>query len=388
MTTFKEATLDGLDTLVGLWDDGNAFRNCGDHGGCFWMAGNLFHTAVESMYRVQFQKDPFGIGDSAQKYFAECVPDTGDPREWHNKYGFWVDDYGWWGLGFFRAYVAADQLHYDPSLKAMFARNAKNCWEALNACWNNKDPITWRKDGKDYKITGGIPNTSKGGTLAGRNCVTNECYWYLSSYLGGAFGSHYLDPNANAYNFFLQAKDQNILFDSLKLVYERFFGLPNTDDPNWTWVGDQGLFAGCSYSNRQGPAGVFDWYQVIEAVKNNRKTANGVLHEDLAPYTDYKLDYSCGKGTFMRYLAYINDSQHHDFPGSHYDSYISLNAKAVWKNRQLGIFRYYWDAELSEPDLETWAGYRQNTVSAVLHAAGLSALNAALPWLEDQPIDQ
>ena len=126
----------------------------------------------------------------------------------------------------------------------------------------------------------------------------------------------------------------------------------------------------------------------IKAVQTNIKTASGVLHEDVAPYSDYRLDYACGKGTFMRYLADINDSSHHAVPGGkHYDSYISLNAKALWKNRHGGIFPYYWDAESPRPALECWGGYRQDTANAVLHAAGLSALNAALPWLKDQPID-
>jgi hypothetical protein len=126
----------------------------------------------------------------------------------------------------------------------------------------------------------------------------------------------------------------------------------------------------------------------IKAVQINRKTANGVLHEDLAPYSQYTLDYACGKGTFMRYLAYINDSYHYSPGGKYYDSYISVNAKALWKNRHRGIFPYYWDAESPEPALKHWGGYRRDTANAVLHAAGLSGLNAALPWLKDQPIDQ
>ena len=390
MTTFQDATVEGLRKLVRLWNHGDAFRDCGEHGGCFWMAGNLFHTAVESMRRAELQKDTYGIGKEALAFFHECVPDTTDPKHWRTKPGFWVDDYGWWGIAFFKAYFASDQLHYDPSMKATFALNAKNCWEALHACWA-KTPINWRKGGKHYTITGGIPNTHGKSLLVGRNCVTNECYWYLSSLLGTEFGSHYLDPKANANDFFLQAKSQGILFDGSGLVYERFLGFRNTEHPEWTWVGDQGLFAICCYSNRQGSPGGFDRHQAaasIKAVQTNIKTASGVLHEDVAPYSDYRLDYACGKGTFMRYLADINDSSHHAVPGGkHYDSYISLNAKALWKNRHGGIFPYYWDAESPRPALECWGGYRQDTANAVLHAAGLSALNAALPWLKDQPID-
>jgi hypothetical protein len=209
--------------------------------------------------------------------------------------------------------------------------------------------------------------------------------------LGETFGQHYLDPNANANDFFLQAKTQGILFDGSGLVYERFLGLRKTDYPDWTWVGDQGLFAVSCYFNRQGSRGVFGRKQAtdsITAVQANQKTASGVLHEDLAPYSDYRLDYACGKGTFMRCLAYINDDRHHALPsGAHYDPYISLNAKALWKNRHRGMFPYYWNAESAEPKLKDWGGYRQDTANAVLHAAGLNALNAALPWLQNDPID-
>src|SRR5882724_1378872 len=128
MATFKDATVEGLNTLVGLWNHGNAFRKCGTHGGCFWMAGNLFHTAVESMRRANLQKDTYGIGKEALAYFEESIPNTANPRGWRHKYGFWVDDYGWWGIAFCHAYLASDQLRYGPSMKKKFALYAKNCW--------------------------------------------------------------------------------------------------------------------------------------------------------------------------------------------------------------------------------------------------------------------
>ena len=402
MATFRDATVDGLSKLIVLWNHGDAFRKPKEKdkpgqpcdGGCFWMAGNLFHTVVEGMVKVGLQHDTYNIGKEALEYFDECIPKTAKPREWRDKCGFWVDDYGWWGIAFMQAYSASDTLNYDPSMKQKFALYAQDCWEALNACWNTT-PISWKKNGTQYTITGGIPNTSNGSPmLAGRNCVTNECYWRLSSILGQTFGDDYLDSKANANDFFLQAKAQSILFDPSLLVYERFFGLPKTEHADWTWLGDQGLFAICCYFNKQGTPGVFDQAQainIIDHVQTNKKkkTASGVLHEELAPYSQYQLDYGCGKGTFMRNLAIINDARHRGSPSeAPYDSYIKLNAMAVWKNRQPdGIFPYYWDAESPEPDPTSWE-YRQDTANAVLHAAGLSALNASLPWLEDQPIDK
>ncbi|OSC42893.1 hypothetical protein [Mycobacterium decipiens] len=352
------------------------------------MAGNLFRTALDSMWKLQL-KDTYGIGTDALAYFYENITDTANPRGWGNTYGYWVDDHGWWGLAFLRTYLSPDQLGYDADRKTELADNAKNCWEALNASW---DPtaITWTKEGTTYTITGGIPNTAKTPDvlLAGRNRVTNELYWYLSSALYGNFGDHYRDPNANGNSFFRQALDQSILLNSSGLVYERFLGLPNTTNPSWTWLGDQGLFAGCCYFNQQGTTGYLDKpkaLKVINAVQVGQKTSTGVLHEDLAPFTDFRLDYACGKGTLMRHLSYVNDDLQNQ-PLPTYDDHIKLNAQAVWKNRQGsdGIFPYYWNAELPEPT--NWI-YRPDTANAVLHAAGLSAINGTLPWLKNQPID-
>jgi hypothetical protein len=387
MTTFQDSAVQGLNTLVGLWNHGDTFKNCSG-GGCFWMAGNFFHTAVDSMSRAGLQ-DTNNLGQEALDYFGGFVKDTTNPRNWRQEYGYWVDDYGWWGIAFMHAYLASNKLGYGSTMQAQFAKNAGNCWEALNACWDNS-PINWQMDGKSYTITGGIPNTLGDATLAGRNCVTNECYWRLSSFLGRIFGQHYLDPNANANNFFLQAKTQSILFNGSGLVYERFLGLPNTDYPDWTWLGDQGLFAISCYFNLPGTP-VFDGTQAkstINAVQTNNKTATGVLHEDVAPYNQFRLDYACGKGTFMRNLAYVNDDQHNQFQAGPYDPYIKLNAMAVWRNqRSDGSFPYYWDAEVQEPNPDYWGYTPTITANAVLHAAGLSAINAALPWLKDQSID-
>lgn len=101
------------------------------------------------------------------------------------------------------------------------------------------------------------------------------------------------------------------------------------------------------------------------------------------------LDYACGKGTFMRSLATVNDDLHNVFPGSSaYDPFIKANAAAVWKNRDAsnGHFPYYWDHESPEPAPGSW-GYNDTTAQAVLRAASLNAIAAGLPWLADQSLD-
>jgi hypothetical protein len=108
-----------------------------------------------------------------------------------------------------------------------------------------------------------------------------------------------------------------------------------------------------------------------------------ILHEDLFKISDYHLDYAGGKGIFMRNLQVLNARSHGD-PGDIYDALIKANATAVWNSRRVNNkFRYFWNAEAPEP---TYWGYDQSVSDTVVHASGLSALTAALPWFADQQI--
>lgn len=391
MTTYQRAAMMSLDTMKTVWKGGDAFRNCTDGVYFFWMAGNFFHTAIDAMNQLQV-KDTYGFGADALKFFDESAPKGADPRKWPFESGFWVDDYGWWGIALIHAYRYADTLGYDAGTKQKFAVRAQNCWEAMNAFWQTST-VSWDINNAHYSVSGGVPNTlDPAPALAGRNCVTNEVYWALSNLLFTEFGSHYKDSNALSSDFFRQGYEQAILFNSNNLVYERFFGMPGgSTDHNWTWLGDQGLFAYSSFYNNTGNESLFGQEQarlVLESVMKNMRTANGILHEDLAPWPAFIMDYACGKGTFMRYLSYINSYLHGGFPGlSKYDEYIAINARAVWKNRSqsTGVFGFYWDGEDTLP--ADW-GYGQDTADAILHAAGFSTIIAALAKYADQPIDQ
>jgi hypothetical protein len=399
MTTFQDATKEGLKTLVGLWKGGDTFRSPGlktpCSGGCFWMAGNAFQTAIESMVRTG-QPDTFGVSGTplaqeAVTFFNDAIPNADNPANWgKGEYGYWVDDYGWWGNAFVYAYNNANRLGYDLPFVDTLLGNAANCWEALHACWNSSSITGADQHGIAYTITGGIPNTSDDLLLAGRNCVTNECFWRLSTQLSQAVPAktqYYLDPKTNANNFFAQAKDLGILFDGNGLVLERFYGLPITDSPNWTWLGDQGLFIACCNYNKYGNGPKAPWQDptvLFSAIQKEKTTAEGkVLHEDLAPWTDFRLDYACGKGTLMRNLMYLTIDSH-NFGGqkSPYDDFLRSNAVALWKNKSTdGHFPFFWNKEDDEPD--SWK-YDPVMATAVLHAAGLSAINAAgVNWWAD-----
>lgn len=386
MTTFTRAAMISLDNMKTVWKSGDAFRH--SNGGCFWMAGNFFQTALEAMFNVGV-KDSYGFGLDALKFFDEKKPKDSDPRKWPFTSGIWVDDYGWWGIALIHAYRFADRLGYDAGTKQIFGDRAKDCWEAMNAFWQTS-AVTWETpDKKSHSITGGVPNTLNGGTLAGRNCVTNEVYWALSNLLTVEFGNHYSDPKALASDFFKQGFDQGILQKSNNLVYERFYYMPGSTQHDWTWLGDQGLFAYSAYNNKTGNQQIFGSKiaeLILKSVIQNSKTANGVLHEDLAPWPEYIMDYACGKGTFVRYLGAINSAES-QYGNAEYNAFLANSARAVWKNRnqKTGLFGFYWDNEQTPPD--NW-GYPQDTADAILQAAGLSVIVAALLGSANQPIDQ
>jgi hypothetical protein len=124
-------------------------------------------------------------------------------------------------------------------------------------------------------------------------------------------------------------------------------------------------------------------YNVAAAVKQNMTLKNMVLHEDLFKLTEFQLDYAGGKGVFIRNLKVLNEQGHQD-KGDTFDPYIKASAASVWNHRlQNNKFRYFWNAEGQEPT--DW-GYNVSVSDAVVHASGLSALTASLPWFANEEI--
>lgn len=405
MTTFREAADAGYLKLVALWNKGQAFNPSTDAGGGrFWMAGNTVQVAIDYLVQTQ-QSDKFGYMADAIAYFETWVKGNDpDPKNWKNN-GTWVDDYGWWGIALIKAYEYSSVLGYDkdPVLKGKIEKHVKDCWTAMHGAW---DPTRVPNDDPTINIVGGINNSIQGVSdkvkLAGRNCVTNEVYWLLSLLMARVMNDKsYLDPATDASAWFTAAINANILSrvdvingqeDYTNLVLERFKGVPNYTDPkvdNLVWTGDQGLFMGASIENvaqnRSDQPGLLAAYNIADSVKQRMTLKNQVVHEELFKIPEYRMDYAGGKGVFMRNLQVLNVIDHKESNGQ-YDPIIKANASAVWNNRLSDQrFGYYWNAELPEPDVATWK-YNKTIVDAVLHASGLSALTAALPWFADQQI--
>jgi hypothetical protein len=241
-------------------------------------------------------------------------------------------------------------------------------------------------------ISGGIWNNKDGSSyLAGRNCVTNEVYWLLSYFLSVTQNDQkYIDPSTDVAAWFSQAKTQGVLFDSGGLVLERFKGTEDSgykthNMEGYTWIGDQGLFLRCCIHVNSPNAGNLNRDQATATISAvlSQKTSNKVLSEGLCPDSDFYLDYAGGKGIFMRHLGVINNDNHPSMRIT-YDDQIKANASAVWNHKlSNGNFHYWWEKPEDEP-IE-W-GYPSDVVANVLHASGLSALTACIPYMADQEV--
>lgn len=370
--TYRQAADEGFNRLHALWDK-NPFT-----GGTFWFAGNTLQVVVDYL-AMTGQRDSHSFLCDSLAIFDSIVPDK-DPKNWpKNSFsGFWLDDYGWWGVALTKAYACREALGLSVGLQARVRQLAINCWTGMHLGWQDTPA------GPGLEIIGGIPNTTNNGVeLAGKNCVTNELYWLLSLNLSRALDDpSYLDPSTDSAKWFLAAKNESRLLSKTGMVYERFDGLPFFDS-SWTWLGDQGLFLHCCLAAASAPLKASDIAAAVRANCVDPKT--GVLFEDLCKDPQYYLSYATGKGIFMRNLMLLNESfVWHEV----YDELIKSNATAVWNNRLPdGNFRFYWGKEKPEPDPKSW-GFDETAVKIVLQANGLSALTASLDRYSNEQIPQ
>ncbi|HEY9681035.1 MAG TPA: glycoside hydrolase family 76 protein [Oculatellaceae cyanobacterium] len=375
MTTYLKAAIESFALLFEHWNHGKDFD-----GNTFWFAGNILHGAVDYFGVMQDSGVPDNTDAEifvldALKVFDSIINEP-DPLRWAAT-GFWLDDFGWWGVAFARALM---RLQLNDSLKERVKKYADNCWICMHNGWD--DSLV----GPDVPIRGGVPNTTNDAVLAGKNCVTNSLFWLLSLMLHNLEkNSKYIDPKTNSDEWYQQAINLRLLFSDENLVRERFKGAPNFVD--WPWLGDQGLFLQCCKTievtdpKRKFAVGLAD------AVAAYRVRPSGVISEGLFPIpknqSTYWLAYATGKGIFMRNLQLLNSSL--GIPGPYAD-WIKTNATAVWTNRlKNNMFPFYWDKELPEPASADW-GYKDSIAPLVLHASGMSALTAAASLFPNEEI--
>ena len=214
--------------------------------------------------------------------------------------GPWLDDFGWWGLALQKAYENAGALGYDQPFSKLLLTMADACWEALRGSWDSINGGAYNSQAID-------PKTGTPVALTGKNCVTNETLWLLSQclHLSDPDQPKYVDQNVLSQNWFLKAYQNGNLLSKDNLVLERPKDIPNgMYPPNWTWIGDQGLFiSACTGSIGAGGDDLSDLVrQVQAAVQSQLRDSVHVIHDHNVPilFTQYTLDYATGKGIYLR----------------------------------------------------------------------------------------
>lgn len=374
MATFKSATVLPFNTLVMLYKKEGIFE------GNFWFAGNALHTVVDH-FLVTNQKDTDGFLKTAHKIYTNLSA----------KGGWWVDDYSWWGNAFMLAINNRSQLGYGDTTNDSFFQelltDAQTCWSKINAHWRNTAYNATENDnsaGNSSTITGGTYNNQPDGDdppMSGRNSVTNEGFWMLSSSLNQYFNnkdSRYSDKAAAEQQWFKEWLGiPGGILNSDGFVLERPLG--NATDPAWYWTGDQGLFMNACQDHIRAT-------QIAKLVIQKRVDGDGVLHEYLGFMNAERLrqfegDYATGKGIFMRNLAILNVNT----PGQPYTNFIKKNAAALIRNLGVGSqFSYNWNFD-RYPDYEgRYLSSKGDPLDKlIMQACGIDALSAAIRFSSD-----
>jgi len=323
--------------------------------------------------------------------------------------GPWLDDFGWWGLALQKAYENADALGYDQSFSKLLLPMADACWEALHGTWDSKNGGACNSQGRDKY---GQPIH-----LTGKNCVTNETLWLLSQRLhtSAPDQSKYVDQNRLSQQWFLDAYQKGNLLSKDNLVLERPKDIPNgmPYPPDWTWVGDQGLFIlACLGSQGAGGDDLLQLAnQIGAAVESQLTDSDTVIHDHNVSILvkDYTPDYATGKGVYLRCWSSW-------YSGDPNENFLA-NATAVWKTCKAGPFpkdpdpntkqfqfcfnwnpkgRPYDPKDPTNPssgeDDDDYLFYDEKNFASlqfcllILEVAGMAALNVGVKIAPDKPI--
>jgi hypothetical protein len=374
MRALDSVAQSGFERLVSQYKTSKIFD------GNFWFAGNSLHVCLNYL-DVAGQKDTVGILPFALKLFQQL---TSSDSAW------WKDDYGWWGNAFVKAINNRSQLGYaGPSNDQLFKdilAAAQSCWQQLWGNWREDDPYSASTDNAaaSTPIKGGtfnnapLPQTPQF-PMSGRNCVTNESFWLLSSGLAQLLPGDpkYAAAAGKEQQWFQQWLDLPVkskgsvgLLNPQGLVLERPTG--NGTDASWYWSGDQGLYI--SARNEDAAA-----LAVGTSVTKNMVDSYHILHENMEfadhqPLRQFIADYATGKGIVIWSLS--------GFRGVPFLEFIQGNAAAVVDN-QLGdnqfSFNWNWKKFPSgEPKILRINGKTDDLCNLIMQAAGMGALNAAL----------
>src|SRR5579859_1661056 len=215
-----------------------------------------------------------------------------------------IDDTGWWGLAWLRA--------YDMTGNTTYLNTAQADADWMQSFWDTSscNGGVWWSDAKTYK-----------------NAITVELYVKLSAaYYNRTKNSTYLTRAQTGWNWFMNSgmiNSSNLVNDGLTLTCQ------NNGQPTWTY--NQGVILGAAAElyRATGNSTYLSQAQPIAnaAMTNLINTQTGALRENAC-----ESDGSCNsdsrifKGIFMRNLYELNAVS----PNQADQNFITLNADTIW----------------------------------------------------------
>jgi predicted alpha-1,6-mannanase (GH76 family) len=309
------ALMQFYDQRRGLWDTTG-----------WWNSANALTALIDYSQRT---------GSQTYRYAIATTFDLNQDTSFINEY---LDDTGWWGLAWVRAYdLTGDQRYLDM---------ARVTADYMNSYWDDHcDGGVWWRTDMTYK-----------------NAVTNELFIKLSAALHNRLPADtvYLARAQQGWNWFKASgmiNSEGLINDGLDSDCE------NNGQTTWTY--NQGIILGAlvELHRATGDAGLLtDARRIADAATNSTLlNPGGILREPCEP--------GCGgdapsfKGIFVRNLGELDRA----LPDRPYGAYLTRQADAAYANNRNSLDQY----GLS------WAGPFDSADAARQHAA-LDLLTATL----------
>lgn len=248
----------------------------------FWQNAQAFGVLLDAYQRTH------------SAAFAAMIPQVYAENRQHGRIGDYtstsIDDEGWWGLDWTRAWDLTGDAAYLQTSKAVFANMAAT-WD--DTCGGG---VWWKSSPKQYK-----------------NAITNELFLLLAVELhertaGDRGPGSYLDWAQREANWFLASG----MINGRGLVSD---GLDNLcrNNGGTTWTYNQGvILAGLAELSRD--TGQASYLRTAERIADAATTAlvppGGVLREPCEPARNCGADGEEFKGIFIRYLWWLYTVDH------------------------------------------------------------------------------
>lgn len=276
-------------------------------------------------------------GDGAYRYAIATTYDRNKSNHFTNDY---MDDTGWWGLAWVRAY----DVTHDARYLEMAKRDADYLWSFHDGTCGGG---VWWRDKKDYK-----------------NAITNELFVKLAASLHNRITGDtvYLDRGLRVWNWF----EASGMINAQNLVNDGLDEKTCKNNGQVAWTYNQGVLLGglVELHRATGDAKYLDRARVLADASTNDLGLNpdGILREPCESSAD-----KCGadgpsfKGAFARNLGELDRA----LPNRPYRNYLKRQADAMFGRRtSLDQYGVHWAGPFDKFDAS-----RQHSALDLLTAA-------------------